>query len=141
MKEVSEKILNVLKWILGGDRHAAEWALLSLVSKVYKREAAFMLGNLSSNLSGVTSEQAELFNQFISAVVPFVCHFKSTVESLSNVCFNSKKNYDTNSMEHGLLGSVTSGTLFCIDETNMKDGKLIKNGVYNIKAVATLIEE
>lgn len=44
-------------------------------------------------------------------------------------------------MEQGLLASLHPGTIFIVDETHMQPGKIINNGVYNIKALATLIEE
>ena len=67
--------------------------------------------------------------------------FRSTTESLSNTVFSSKKNYDTNLMEQGLLATLHPGTVFIVDETHMQPGKIINHGVYNIKALATLIEE
>lgn len=44
-------------------------------------------------------------------------------------------------MEQGYLATLTPGTVLIIDETNMVPGKIINNGVKNIKALATLIEE
>lgn len=73
--------------------------------------------------------------------MPFVSVFNSTTQSLSNMMFSSRKNYDTNLMEQGYLATLTPGTVLIIDETNMVPGKIINNGVKNIKALATLIEE
>ena len=39
------------------------------------------------------------------------------------------------------MGTLTNGTVFLFDETKMETGKLIKHGVDNIKAMASLIEE
>ena len=69
-----------------------------------------------------------------------VCRFDATVESLSNTRFTPRKNYDTNQMEEGLMGTLVNGTVLMFDETKMIPGKLIKHGVDNIKALATLIE-
>ena len=44
-------------------------------------------------------------------------------------------------MEQGFLASLTPGSILIVDETNMQPGKIINNGVKNIKALATLIEE
>ena len=55
--------------------------------------------------------------------------------------FGSKKNYDTNLMEQGYLSTILNGTTLIVDETNMQPGKIINNGVKNITAIATLIEE
>lgn len=73
--------------------------------------------------------------------MPFFSVFQSTTDSLSNMVFSSKKNYDTNLMEQGFLASLTPGSILIVDETNMQPGKIINNGVKNIKALATLIEE
>ena len=36
---------------------------------------------------------------------------------------------------------MLDGTVVILDETNMKEGQLKENGVRNIKALASLIEE
>lgn len=54
--------------------------------------------------------------------------------------FVPKKNYDTNQMEPGVL-QILEGTNIICDETNMQPGKIDKNGIENIKAMAELIEE
>ena len=45
-----EKIIAVLRLILNNDRHAAQLALLSLVSRVNKREGGMLIGDLAINL-------------------------------------------------------------------------------------------
>ena len=54
LSEAAQKIAAVLTLILGGDKVAAEYCLVSLVSRVYKNEAAFLIGNLPLNVTGVT---------------------------------------------------------------------------------------
>ena len=71
---------------------------------------------------------------------PFVCRFDATINSLSETRFTPRKNYDTNQMEEGLMGSLVNGTVFLFDETQLQPGKLVNHGVENIKALATLIE-
>jgi len=39
------------------------------------------------------------------------------------------------------LATLINGTTLIVDETGMQPGKIINNGVKNIKAIATLIEE
>ena len=48
-----QKCIAFLKLFLSNDRHAAEYILLSLLSKAYKREPGFVIGSLNINLSGV----------------------------------------------------------------------------------------
>ena len=52
-----------------------------------------------------------------------------------------KKNYDTNRLNTSVLGEMPTLSSLLIDETLMNEGKIEKNGVDNIKAIATLIEE
>jgi hypothetical protein len=52
-----------------------------------------------------------------------------------------KKNYDTNRLNESVLGEMPTLSNLLIDETLMNEGKIEKNGVDNIKAIATLIEE
>lgn len=53
LSEGTQKIKAVLSLILGGDKQAAEYCLISLLSRVYKKEAAFLIGNLPLNITGV----------------------------------------------------------------------------------------
>ena len=130
----------MLRLILNNDKHAAEFALLSLISRVHKREGAMLLGELNINLSGVAPEQAQLLREFLCAICPLVCNFTATIDSLSNVKFTPKKNYDTNLMEEGLMGTLVNGTLVLFDETHLNPGKIDNFGVENIKSFANLIE-
>ena len=50
---------------------------------------------------------------------PFVCRFDATINSLSETRFTPRKNYDTNQMEEGLMGSLVNGTVFLFDETQL----------------------
>ena len=52
-----------------------------------------------------------------------------------------KKNYDTNRLNTSVLGEMPTLSNLLIDETLMNEGMIEKNGVDNIKAIATLIEE
>ena len=107
----------MLRLILNNDRHAAQLTLLSLISRVNKREGGLLIGDLAINLQGVGPEQAAMLRDFISAIYPLVCYFTATLDSLSNVRFTPKKNYDTNLMEEGLLGPLVNGTILLFDET------------------------
>lgn len=53
MKEAKEKILAVLTLILKGDKLAADYLLISLVSRVYNRQTGMLLGNVPVNISNL----------------------------------------------------------------------------------------
>jgi hypothetical protein len=63
-----------------------------------------------------------------------------TTESLTEMRFQPRKNYDTNQMEPGVLQMLDGTNVIC-DETHIKEGKIEKNGINNIKALAELIED
>ena len=113
---------------------------MSLLSRTYRREPGLLIGTLNVNLSGVTPDQADLLCQFIQLVYPIVARFDATVDSLSSIRFTPHKNYDTNQMEEGLMGTLVNGTVLLFDETRMEPGQLTNHGVDNVKALATLIE-
>jgi hypothetical protein len=46
IKEAHEKVVAVLKLILGGDKLAAEFVFLGLISKVYSRETGMLIGGI-----------------------------------------------------------------------------------------------
>jgi hypothetical protein len=50
---------------MSNDKHAAEYALLSLISRTYRREGALLIGDLNVNISGINPEQANLFCEFV----------------------------------------------------------------------------
>ena len=123
------------------DRFAAEYLLLALISRTQRRDGSMIIGNLNVNLSGLNSEQAAMICDFVQAVSPLVCRFDATIPNMSKTRFTPRKNYDTNQMEEGLMGSLVDGTVLMFDETNMQSGELNEHGVPNIKALATLIEQ
>lgn len=127
--------------ILGGDKSAAEYLLVALISRIYKKESSFLIGNLALNLTNVTNQQAQLLQKFLMNLCPLLSIFESTIESLSESDWQPKKNYDSNQLNISVLGELPSLSNLLIDETAMNEGKIDKNGVDNIKAIATLIEE
>lgn len=56
LSEVTAKIKAVLSLILGGDKYAAEYCLVSLISRVYKKEGSFLIGNLPLNITGLSKK-------------------------------------------------------------------------------------
>lgn len=63
--EASQKILAVLTNILNGDKLAARYLLIALISRAGSRENSLLIGNIAVNLSGVKSEQAAILTDFL----------------------------------------------------------------------------
>lgn len=67
-------------------------------------------------------------------------NIKITTESLTNMRFQPRKNYDTNEMEAGMFQMLDGTNIIC-DETSLNPGKMEGNAVNNIKALAEVIED
>jgi hypothetical protein len=55
IKEAREKMIAIFKILLNGDALAAEFMLLNLIAKVHTRHDALILGNISINITGLTT--------------------------------------------------------------------------------------
>ncbi len=75
IKEARDKVSAVLKLILGGDRLAADFAFLGIISRVYLRETGLLIGGVQPNIAGISKLRAKLFAQFVEAITPFVYVF------------------------------------------------------------------
>ncbi len=45
-----------LKMFMSNDKQAAEYALMSLISRTYRREGALLIGDINVNISGISAE-------------------------------------------------------------------------------------
>lgn len=98
------------------------------------------MGHLNINISGVNSAQAQQIQALLQSVLAVQLPVQITTQSLTELRFQPRKNYDTNMMEAGLF-QMLDGTHIVCDETQMMEGKIEQNGVANIKALAELIED
>lgn len=80
-----------------------------------------------------------MLTEFIRAVTPLTLYIPLSIFSLNKSLMYPKKNHDNNKMEEGVLQMLDGTTVVC-DETTLGEGALKEIGVYNIKAIATLIE-
>jgi hypothetical protein len=120
-QDTKSKLLAVLKMVLGGDALASEYLLISILSKIVNKQSDLLLGNLSINLTNLAPQDAKFLTTFIRGITPFTNYLPLTIESLENLKLTPHKNYDTNSLEGGLLQMV-DGTVVVVDETSMKEG-------------------
>jgi len=114
-----QKAHAILKLILNGDEMATSFLLFNLISKVYQRSPeGLALGHLNINLTSMTPQQAKYVKLFLSKVLPVHMNLNLTIESLSEMRFQPRKNYDTNQMEAGLFQMLDGTNVIC-DETNI----------------------
>lgn len=100
-----DKLIAIFKLLLNNDQIAAEYLLLSLISRVHTRKDAFILGNLSINLAGVGMSflQTHYIKEIIKSITPMTLYLPLTLDVLENKRFAPSKNYDTNLLEGGVL--------------------------------------
>ncbi|TNV84503.1 hypothetical protein FGO68_gene9640 [Halteria grandinella] len=140
LKETKGRLLAVFKLLLNGDAFAAEYLLLSWLARVHTRKDSFIIGHLPINLTNITFLQGRHLLKFLQSITPLLCPLPLSIENLSQTRFSPKKNYDTNILEQGQLQFI-DGTLVVADETVLKEGMIMGEGVSNIKALATLAEQ
>jgi hypothetical protein len=141
-------LLDHLTLLLKGDRLAAEYLLLSLLSRVYGRvDLTTPLGNLSLNLmvgKSLDSNQAKI-NSFVKSLekelqrlMPLFSLVSLSIENLNKSSFIPIKDYERNTLTSGAL-QVPHGTTLLLDETQLTAGQLDDSGVRNVAALTSLI--
>lgn len=135
-----ELALSVLTEVLLGDRLAAEYTLLHILSSVYGRTQVLALGTFSVNISHCPLQSPSLASAYISVLQDLVpkCHLlPMTLANMNTLRFNPKKDYETNRMQLGTL-QFSAGTLLVVDETQLSPGQLNEQGVKNLAALCHL---
>jgi len=139
---------------LAGDALAAEYLLLSLLSRVRLRTTAaatggaagggeVVVGPLPLNLSHVSVPG---FAQGLQALLGSVVARAATVEvSLPSLGDASKwiprKDYESNMLLSSTPLQAAPGTVLILDETGLETGRLDGVGVTNVRCVKKLVEE
>ncbi|CAH0474146.1 unnamed protein product [Peronospora belbahrii] len=142
------QIVDYLTQTVCGDKLAAEYLLLGLVSHVYSRaDPSTPLGNLSLNLSlakSCTEEQKQDFIarilQTLKSLMPMVARVDLSLEELNSTKFMPHKDYEREILLGGVL-QVANGTTVLVNETALTAGKLNDQGVKNIAALQSLIDK
>lgn len=138
-----ELALSVLTEVLLGDRLAAEYTLLHMLSSVYGRTEVLALGSFAVNISRcpVPGAQSLSFaSSFFSVLQDLVpkCHLlPMTLANMNTLRFTPKKDYETNRIQPGTL-QFSAGTLLVIDETQLSPGRLNEQGVKNLASLCHL---
>eukprot|EP00873_Tetraselmis_striata_P042263 jgi/Tetstr1/462527/TSEL_007516.t1 len=149
ISQVREEAIRVLSAVLGNDRLAAEYTLLHLLSRVIARQDTVNVGALSLNVTGwpemsaagpggLSSAGAVLVRAF-HELVPHVVGVPMTVDHLNRTPMVPSKDYTTNRLRAAPL-QVPAGTHCVLDESCMKAGELVEQGILNLQsfqAIAT----
>lgn len=104
LKNASQKLLAIFKLILKGDEMASNFMLYNFLSKVYQRTPeGTAMGHLNLNISGLDAKQAHQVSALMKHILPLQLSIKLSIQSISEMKFVPKKNYDTDQMEPGLF--------------------------------------
>jgi len=135
-----EELLSVLTECLLGDKLAAEYTLLHLISRVYLRKDVLVLGKFCLNLHNMTSHDS--WPRRLATVLSLFTtnhHFLPlTRQLLDSSTFTPCKDFEANRLVTGLL-QLPAGMHLTLDETVMTDGQLKAQGLKNLTALGNLI--
>ncbi|KAJ3539106.1 hypothetical protein NMY22_g4880 [Coprinellus aureogranulatus] len=127
---------QLVSWIaneaLAGDKLAAEWVLLSIISKVQSRSPPIL--PLSLTLSGYGSSKAEAprLTQLLSHLVPMLSVLPLTLDAVNTTAFvPESKDEDLHS---GWL-QQPKGSLCVLSEVALDEGTVSEKGIYNLRTV------
>ncbi|KAI0807083.1 mini-chromosome maintenance replisome factor-domain-containing protein [Fomes fomentarius] len=141
---------ELIEWIaeeaLGGDRQAAEWILLSSISRVQSRHPPLFPAPLvvsqfpppppvPSSGSPVALEPA--LSTILALLLPLTHTLTLSLESLN------KSRYTPESKDEDLHAGVLQlpqGTVLLVSEGGVREGQLLERGVTNIRALQEVMD-
>ena len=134
------ELVTLLTTALLGDRLAADYLLLHLVSRVYMRKDVLVLGKLGLNLHNMTPHQEwpRRLATLLSLLTPASHYLPLTRAMLDSAPLAPRKDYEANRLVAGAL-QLAPGTRLWLDETVMTDGQLSPTGVRNLTSLGNLI--
>jgi len=134
------ELQTLLSSALLGDRLAAEYLLLHLISRVYHRRDVLVLGKLSLNLHNMTGHEdwPRRLATVLSLLTTNSHYLPLTRANLDTASLVPSKDYEANRVVSGAL-QLAAGTHLWLDETAMTDGQLGAGGVKNLTSLGNLI--
>eukprot|EP00741_Cyanophora_paradoxa_P016837 tig00020943_g16261.t1 len=140
---VRAELVSYLARGLRGDRLAAEYLLLGLVSSVSDRQGETVLGKFSLNLTHAGPElgpdPARRLHALLSSVYPRSALLPLSIASLGSFSMAPSRDPRSNRLQAGFL-QLAAGTHLLVDETAMDEGKLQERGVKNLGALAMAMQ-
>ena len=134
------ELQTLLTTALLGDRLAADYLLLHLISRVYHRRDVLVLGKLSLNLHNMTGHEdwPRRLSTVLSLLTTNSHYLPLTRANLDTTSLVPSKDYEANRLVSGSL-QLPAGTHLWLDETAMTDGQLGAAGVKNLTSLGSLI--
>merc|ERR1712137_736865 len=128
--------IHQLEGSVCGDRLAAEYLLMLLVSRGFRKFGEMTLGCWSLNLAGFPGAAYDDFVALMADLKPRTVCLELSRDSLNTKRWRPNKDFDANRLVASQL-QLAPGTLLVLDETKMDMGGLSAEGT---KALASLEE-
>ncbi|KII88881.1 hypothetical protein PLICRDRAFT_109472 [Plicaturopsis crispa FD-325 SS-3] len=136
--DITQVRVDLINWIaeeaLGGDRDAAEWALLVAISRIQSRTPPIFPPSLT--LSRFPSPERPSTPPSLSHVLEEILPISLTLP-LSLDLLN-RENFTPESKEEDLHSGwlqVPSGSNYLVTESGIQEGKLVEKGIMNVRAM------
>ncbi|KAM0792235.1 hypothetical protein ACM66B_004930 [Microbotryomycetes sp. NB124-2] len=137
---VRSELVEYLASGLGGDEDAAEWLLLSLLTRVHTRHATGLpLGAMSLNLA-VPSGFKDATAQLLASLVPRLSRLDLSIPVLNDTKTRMAPRSTDEGLDSGAL-QLPTGTRVLVDMRGITEGKLDDSGVRNLRHVATTMAQ
>lgn len=136
--------VETLAAALGGDRLAAEYLLLHLISSVHTRTPTMLLGKFALNLCrGEEAREVDLvgpLRRLLESLLPRCLTVPLTLKSLSAEAMYPVKDYSSNRLRPGVL-QCAARTQLVVDQTCLEGGELKTLGVTNVARLSNVISQ
>ncbi|KAI0928219.1 hypothetical protein AcW2_004299 [Taiwanofungus camphoratus] len=135
---------ELISWIaeeaLGGDREAAEWALLACIARVQSRSPALLSPSLTLshfpppplNLLPSSAPPLPTLSLVLSQLLPLVHTLPLSLDLLNRDPFAPESKEED--LHAGVL-QLPQGTVLLVTEGGVSEGKLVERGILNVRAL------
>ncbi|GBG28078.1 Mini-chromosome maintenance complex-binding protein [Hondaea fermentalgiana] len=142
---VREALLSRIATAIGGDRLAAEYVLLWMLSSTVRAgegASARPVGKLALALAKIPENSTipKALHNVLANVLPRSHYLELAVADLSSKSLFPKKDYETNRLCAGQL-QLCDGTPIIVNETALQEGVLNDQGVRNMQALQQLVQQ
>lgn len=141
IKLARARLSTILTQLFGGDSLAAEYLILSLISRIHRRKDVTTLGQLTIGLSGFKPEMKFLIEKLYEIIAKITTHshyIDMSIANLNNLRFTPKKDHDNNKMIAGTL-QLPDGLYLVLNESALSEGQLTVDGTENISTLNQII--
>ncbi|KAI8998908.1 putative alanine racemase-domain-containing protein [Trametes punicea] len=146
--QVREELISwMAEEALGGDRVAAEWVLLSCISRVHSRHPPLLPPSLVISRFPPpppvpsTASDTPLLTPTLSAVLQYLLPLTHTLP-LSLDTLNKSQFVPESKDEdlHAGVLQIPQGTVLLVTEGGVREGQLLERGVMNVRALQDVID-